>query len=57
MIKTIENNMNGIVSLMADTIADKEDLIKYKVSAGSTCLVLEDSSVLMLGNDGVWHEI
>jgi len=27
------------------------------VAAGSTCFVIENSSVWMLGNDDVWHEI
>lgn len=28
-----------------------------RVRAGSTCIVLEDSSVWMLGNDDIWHEL
>ena len=47
---------NGIMEAMADTRADIETL-PTKWLAGSTCLVIEDSSVWILGNEKVWHEL
>lgn len=46
----------SVVEIIADTIADVENLPKY-VGVGSTCIVIENSSVYMLGNDNEWHEI
>lgn len=46
----------SVVEIVADTIADVENLPKY-VGVGSTCIVIENSSVYMLGNDNEWHEI
>ena len=47
---------NGVIEAIADTRADLEAL-PTKWNAGSTCLVIEDSSVWILGNDKVWHEL
>ena len=47
---------NGIIEFVADTRADIE-LIPGKWGMGSTCLVIEDSSVWILGSDKKWHEI
>lgn len=45
-----------VVEIAADERSDIESLpTNYEV--GSTCIVMEDSSVWMLGNDGEWHEI
>ena len=45
-----------IMEVMVDSKADIDTLpVDWK--SGSSCLVLEDSSVWMLGNDKVWHEI
>lgn len=62
MIKTIESNVgNSVSELIADTIEDKNKLkngtVKYQIGAGSTCFVIEDSSVLVLDNSGTWKEI
>ena len=57
MIKVVANSQNSVAELIADLKTDVEDLATYNVGAGSTCLVIEDSSVWMLGNDNVWHEI
>ena len=46
----------SVVEIVADTVADVENLPKY-VGVGSTCIVIENSSVYMLGNDNEWHEI
>ena len=43
---------------IADTIADIANLPgKEKCAIGSNCFVIENSSVYMLGNDNIWHEI
>ncbi len=42
---------------VADTLADIETLPTTAWLPGSTCIILEDSSVWMLGNDYTWHEL
>ena len=42
--------------IMADTRADIEKL-PTSYLAGSSCLVIEDTSVWVLGTDQVWHEL
>lgn len=43
---------------IADTVADVMDLPHSpRCMVGSTCFVIENSSVYMLGNDNIWHEI
>ncbi len=36
---------------------DAENAVSTDFTPGSTCIVIEDSSVWMLGNDKKWHEI
>lgn len=44
------------VSITADNLTDIQDLpTDYEM--GSTCLVIEDTSVWMLGGDKEWHKI
>ena len=64
-------NSRKIREFVADTISDVDKLphIKTKgtqegieslndlVEAGSSCFVIENSSVWMLGNDDIWREI
>lgn len=57
MIKTIANHLNNVAELIADEQSDVTNLTKFDVGAGSTCIVIETKKVLMLGNDGIWHEI
>lgn len=61
MIRTIANHPNGVVELIADTIEDKQKLlngtVNYDVGSGSTCVVIEDSSVLMSKSDCTWKEL
>lgn len=47
---------NGIMEFVADTRADINS-IPTKWGMGSTCLVIEDSSVWILGSDKKWHEL
>lgn len=53
-------NSNNIVpyyaALVADTNADV-DKLPTDFAPGSTCLVIEDSSLWILGNDKIWHKI
>lgn len=44
-----------IMEVMCDNRTDVESL-PTNWSAGSSCLVIEDSSLWMLGNDKKWHE-
>ena len=39
-----------------DTIADK-DALPTDCAVGSSCIVLENSSVWVLGSDKVWHQL
>ena len=47
---------NYVLELAADTRADIE-LLPTDCQVGSTCIVIADSSVWMLGSDGNWHEL
>ena len=57
-----ENIQQEVVEIVADSLTDIDDLqektnkSKY-YGPGSTCIVIENSSVWMLGNDRVWHEL
>ncbi len=51
-----EDVQQSVVEIVADLLADIADL-PTNVSPGSDCIVLEDSSVWMLGSDNVWHEL
>lgn len=57
MYKITGNLQAGVVEITADTVNDIDELPTTGISAGSTCFVIENSSVYMLGNDEVWHEI
>lgn len=55
-----------VTELVADNLADidetssgydAEKAVSTDFTPGSTCIVLEDSSVWMLGNDKKWHKI
>lgn len=45
-----------VMEVVVDTRAEI-DTLPTDWAAGSSCLVIEDSSVFMLGNDGHWHEL
>lgn len=45
-----------VIEAVADTRADIASL-PTTWAVGSTCLVIEDSSVWILGNDLIWHEL
>ena len=51
-----EDMQSGVVEIVADTLADVSTL-PTNYSAGSDAIVIENSSVWMLGNDKQWHEI
>lgn len=47
-----------VTEYIVDTVIEIQELPKMpKILAGSSCIVLENSSVYMLGNDNEWHEI
>ena len=48
---------NGIIEYVADTRDDIKTLPANLGQQGSTCLVIEDSSVWILDSDKVWHEL
>jgi hypothetical protein len=48
---------NGIIEFTADTRADIDTIPTESWEMGSTCLVIEDSSVWILGSDKKWHEL
>lgn len=50
------NIQSSVVEIIADTVADVDSL-PTDVGIGSDCIVLENSSVFMLGNDLTWHEL
>lgn len=60
-IRVIANHPNGVVDLQADTVQDKQNLlngtVKIDAGSGSTCIVVDDSSVLMNKTDGTWKEL
>lgn len=60
MNSTVISNGNtiqsSVVEIVVDTLQDLESL-DTSFGTGSDCIVLEDSSVWMLGNDKVWHEL
>ena len=56
MFKVTENLQAGVVEIIVDLRNDINDIPTH-FGAGSTCFVIEDSSVWMLGNDAVWHEL
>ena len=50
------NIQSSVVEIIADTVADV-DTLPTDVGVGSDCIVLENSSVYMMGCDGHWHEL
>ena len=52
-----DNIVTGYTDLIADYLSDVPTLPTKIYAAGSTCLVIEDSSVWVLGVDGEWHEL
>ena len=55
MFKVTENHQQYIEAV-ADTVDDLSDA-PTNFGTGSTCLVIEDSSVWVLGSDSDWHQI
>ena len=56
VIRNGDITQSDAVEVIADTLSDLDNVPKT-YGVGSDCLVLEDSSVWMLGNDGEWHEL
>ena len=56
IIKQNDDSAYNLVELVIDFKADIETL-PTTYAAGSDCICIEDSSVYMLGNDKIWHEL
>lgn len=55
-IKNGDNTQSTVVEIVIDTRAEINDL-PTNYGVGSDAIVLDDSSVWMLGNDKIWHEL
>lgn len=55
IIKSGDTTPGSVVEIVADTVEDIATLPTEDIGVGSDCIVLENSSVLMFGNDGAWH--
>ena len=51
-----DNIQSSVVEIVADNLTDITNL-PTTFGAGSSCIVLENSSVWMLGNDKAWHQL
>ena len=51
-----DNIQSSVVEIVADNLTDITNL-PTEYGVGSSCIVLENSSVWMLGNDKVWHQL
>lgn len=51
-----DNIVPYFVALVADELADIAEIPTH-FAVGSTCFVIEDSSLWILGNDKEWHKI
>lgn len=56
VIRNADTTQSSVVEIVADTLQDLEEL-STDYGIGSDCIVLENSSVWMLGNDKQWHEL
>ena len=57
IIKNGDTTASAVSEYVADERVDIDSLPTEASKAGSSCICLEDSSVWMLGNDGVWHQL
>ena len=56
IIRQGDTDQYDLMSYMCDNLADI-DTLPTDCGAGSTCIIIEDSSVWMLGTDKEWHKI
>lgn len=56
IIRQGDTDQYDLMSYMCDNLTDIETL-PTDCGAGSTCIVIENSSVWMLGSEGKWKEI
>lgn len=56
IIKNSDTTQPDVVEIVVDTRNDLDE-VPTTFGVGSNCIVLENSSVLMLGNDKKWHEL
>ena len=56
ILKNGDTTQADILEITADNLTDISEL-PTTCGAGSTCLVIENSSVWVLGNDKKWHQL
>lgn len=56
VIRNGDNTQSSVVEIVVDTLSELSDL-PTEYGVGSDAIVLEDSSVWMLGNDNTWHQL
>ena len=56
IIRNGDNTQSSVVEIVVDTLAELDD-VPTDFGVGSDMIVLENSSVFMLGNDKEWHEL
>ena len=54
--KNADTTQSSVVEIVADTLEDLNE-VPTTYGVGSDCIVLENSSVWMLGNDQTWHQL
>ena len=57
VIKNADTTQCSVVEIVADTLADVDELPTEEYGVGSDAICLENSSVWLLGNDKIWHEL
>ena len=57
VLKQGDHTSAYVMELQCDTLADMASLPDSQCAPGSTCIILENSSVYALGTDGTWHEL
>ena len=56
IIRQGDTDENGILQYCCDKVSDIKNLPTID-NQGSVCIVIENSSVYMLGSDKQWHEL
>lgn len=61
VIRNFQSSVEVIADYRSDVdnteVSEETPKVPTHYGAGSTCFVIEDSSVWMLGNDAKWHEL
>lgn len=60
MIKVTKQNGQetyGVTEIICDTIEDKNNIKIENLAMGSTCFIIADASLYMLGGDKQWYAV